>query len=323
MATRSKPNWKLLDRLLPIFEKEGWSHAQIADDWGMSLATLEGHLTQEIGMPVPSKHDYPALFEEYDQRLASGEPPKEIRATFESRGVNWGTYQNRRSQWNKAHQSTPKERQDIPEAHQSTPEEPDLSMVHSGTPEHLSTPESTEISPDEQYTEEHLSTLQNADPTEVHHGTLEGHQEVMEDISQSVPDAPHIATEETYQSTPEHLSTPEVHQKLSVSDSSTVHPGVLARQEHDISTLMVHPGTPTSEDWEVWTTIKARWGEVEKMLADRQALLSTPSTPGNTQKKTYVFDVRHIGLIEAYAQANRLELKNVIYAAFEEFFQRR
>jgi hypothetical protein len=34
MATRSKPNWKVLDALLPIFEKEGWSHAQIAEDWG-------------------------------------------------------------------------------------------------------------------------------------------------------------------------------------------------------------------------------------------------------------------------------------------------
>jgi hypothetical protein len=54
----------------------------------MSLATLEGHLTQEIGRPVPSKHDYPALFEEYDQRLANGESPKEIRRTFEYRGVN-------------------------------------------------------------------------------------------------------------------------------------------------------------------------------------------------------------------------------------------
>jgi hypothetical protein len=145
----------------------------------------------------------------------------------------------------------------------------------------------------------------------------------MEDIQQSVPETPHVITEEVPLSTPEHPSTPEVHQDMSLSHSSTVHPGVLARQEHDISTLMVHPGTPTSEDWEVWTTIKERWREVEKMLADRQALLSTPRTPWNTQKKTYVFDVRHIGLIEAYAQANRLELKDVIYAAFEEFFQRR
>jgi hypothetical protein len=82
MATRSKPNWKLLKALVPILEKEGWSHTQIAEDWGISLAILEGHLTQEIGMPTPSKHDYPSLFEEYDQRLAAGESPKAIRATF-------------------------------------------------------------------------------------------------------------------------------------------------------------------------------------------------------------------------------------------------
>jgi hypothetical protein len=86
---------------------------------------------------------------------------------------------------------------------------------------------------------------------------------------------------------------------------------------------MVYPGTPTEEDWELWTTIKARWLEVEKMLAEWQALLSTPSTPGHTQKKTYVFDVRHIGLIDAHAQEHRLELKDVIYLMCEEFFQRR
>jgi hypothetical protein len=87
---------------------------------------------------------------------------------------------------------------------------------------------------------------------------------------------------------------------------------------------MVHPGTPTEEDWELWTTIKARWLEVEKMLADRQALLSTPpGTPGHTQKKTYVFDVRHVALIDRYAQEHRLDLKDVVYAMCEEFFQRR
>jgi hypothetical protein len=149
MATRTKPNWKVLDLLLPMLEKEGWSHAQITDDWGISLATLEGHLTQEGSMSAPLKHNYPALFEEYDQRLASGESPKEIRATFESRGVNWGTYQNRRRQAKKAQQSTP---------------------------------ERTEIPPDEQHTPEHP-------------GTLEAHQEVMEDVAQSVPDAPHIGTD--------------------------------------------------------------------------------------------------------------------------------
>jgi len=307
MATRSKPNWKVLDPLLRILEKEGWTLAMIASDWGMSLTTLEGHLTQEMGMPATSKHNYPALFEEYDQRLASGESSKEIRATFESRGVNWGTFQNRRTQWNKGHRSTPEEHQDTPEVHPSTPYEAEVLTVHPGTPE------PTGISSEEQYTQAHLEPP-------AHQGTLEGHQEVMEEVHQSVPDAPHIGTE---QSIPVHPSTPEVHPELSPDDSSMAHPGVPARQDHFISTPMVHPGTPTEEDWELWTTIKARWLEVEKMLADRQALLSTPGTPGHTQKKTYVFDVRHVGLIEAYAQANRIELKDVIYMMCEEFFQRR
>jgi hypothetical protein len=72
---------------------------------------------------------------------------------------------------------------------------------------------------------------------------------VMEDISQSVPDAPHIGTEKTYQSTPEHPSTPEVHQELSPSHSSIVHSGVPARQEWPADVPTVHPGTPTTEDW--------------------------------------------------------------------------
>jgi hypothetical protein len=89
MATRPKPNWKVLDPLMPVLEKEGWTLPMIATDWGISLTILEGHLTQETRMPATSKHDYPTLFEEYDRRLASGESPKAIRATFESRGVNF------------------------------------------------------------------------------------------------------------------------------------------------------------------------------------------------------------------------------------------
>ena len=154
--------------------------------------------------------------------------------------------------------------------------------------------------------------------TPVHQGTLEEHQEVIEEVHQSVPDAPHLSADEVP------LSTPIVHPEVSPDDSSTVHSGVPARQEPLISTPMVHPGTPSEEDWELWITIKARWLEVEKILADRQAMLSTPlGTPGNTQKKTYVFDVRHIALIDRYAQAHRLELKDVIYAMCEEYFQRR
>jgi hypothetical protein len=196
----------------------------------------------------------------------------------------------------------------------------------------------------------HLSTPEKTYSTEVHQGTpehqgtLERYQEVIEDVQQSVPETPHIRTLE-HQSVPQqpdsseavhpstpgdtdsseaHRSTPKVHQHMSVDDSSMAHSGVPARQAHLVSTPMVHPGTPTSEDWELWTTIKARWQEIEKMLADRQAMLSTPrGTPGNTQKKTYVFDVQHIALIEQYAEHNRLDLKDVIYAMCEEFFQRR
>jgi hypothetical protein len=151
-----------------------------------------------------------------------------------------------------------------------------------------------------------------------HQGTLEEYQEVIEEVHQSVPDAPHLSADEVP------LSTPIVHQEVSPDDSSTVHSGVPARPEPLMSTPMVHPGTPTAEDWDLWSTIKARWLEVEKMLADRQALLSTPlGTPGHIQKKTYVFDVRHIGLIDRYAQDHRLDLKEVIYSMCQEFFERR
>jgi hypothetical protein len=43
--------------------------------------------------------------------------------------------------------------------------------------------------------------------------------------------------------------------------------------------------------------------------------------PGHTQVRTYLFDVRHIALIERYAQEHQLEPKDVIYAMCEEFFQ--
>ena len=60
------------------------------------------------------------------------------------------------------------------------------------------------------------------------------------------------------------------------------------------------------------------------MLADRKAMPSTPlGTPGHTQKKTYVFDVQHIALIDRYARENRLEPKDVMYTMCQEFFERR
>jgi hypothetical protein len=313
MATRSKPNWKVLDKLLLIFEKEGWTLPMIASDWGISLATLEAHLHREgESMSAPLRE---IDWQRFDELKAQGLPILRISKEME---IPEATLRQRAQRRDKARQGTPEVHQDTPEAHQSTPDELELSEVHSGTPA------PTEILSDEQYTQEYLNTPPDADHTEVHPGTLEGHQEVMEDISQTVPDVPHISTEEVHQSTPEHLSTPEVHQELSPSHSSMEHFGVPARQDHLVSTPIVHPGTPTADDWELWNTIKARWLEVEKMLADRQISLSTPmGTPGNTRKKTYVFDMRHVALIDRYAQDHRLDLKDVIYLMCEEFFQRR
>jgi hypothetical protein len=151
-----------------------------------------------------------------------------------------------------------------------------------------------------------------------HPGTLEGYPEVIEDIRQSVPEVAPFVTDEG------HPSTPEVHSEVSVEDSSPAHSGVPARQELGESPLMVHPGTSAAEDRELWAVINARWQDVEKLLADRQALVGTlTSTPGHTQKKTYIFDVRHIALIDRYAQEHRLDLKEVMFQALEEFFQRR
>jgi lambda repressor-like predicted transcriptional regulator len=314
MATRTKSNWKVLDRLLPIFEKEGWSHAQVASDWGISLATLEGHLDQQEGLMAPPRRYID--WQRFDELKAQGLPLLRISAEM---GIPEATLRQSAQRRDKTHQSTPEAHHNTPKAHPRIPEEPELSEVHPGTPE------PAHVSPDEQYTQTHPDTLSDADPTEVHHGTLEGHQEVMEDISQSVPDAPHIGTEEPYQSTPEHPSTPEVHQELSPSHSSVVHSGVPARQEWPAEVPAVHPGTPTAEDWELWNIIKARWLEVEKMLAERhirQALLSTPTgTPRHTVKKTYVVDTFYVELIDRYAKEHSLDLKDVLNFAFHRFFE--
>jgi hypothetical protein len=300
---RTKPNWKVLDRLLPVLEQEGWSHVQITEDWGISLATLEGHLHRQEGPMAPPRRDID--WQRFDELKAQGLPLLRISAQM---GIPEATLRQSAQRRERVHPSTPEAHQETPKAHPSTPQEPELWMGHPGTPEH------TEISPDEHDTQEHQ-------------GTLEGHKEVMEDISQSVPDVPHIIAEETYQSIPEHPSTPEVHPEMSLPHSSAEHSGVPARQSHLMSTPMVHPGTPTEEDWELWAVMKTRWTEVEKMLADwqtRQALLSTPSgTPRHTMKKTYVVDSLYVELIDHYAKEHGLDLKDVLNLALQEFFERR
>src|SRR5688572_7659116 len=88
-------------------------------------------------MPMSArlKHDYEALVDEYDQRVAGGESPQEIRASFHSRGIVWGTFQNQRRAINRVRHGTPEEHQDTPEVHPSTPYEVEVLTVHSGTPE--------------------------------------------------------------------------------------------------------------------------------------------------------------------------------------------
>jgi hypothetical protein len=70
MAGKSKLNWKVLDPLVLVLEKEGWSLAMIAEDWGIALATLEAHLTQEV--PIVKKTD--VNWERFDELKAQGLP---------------------------------------------------------------------------------------------------------------------------------------------------------------------------------------------------------------------------------------------------------
>jgi hypothetical protein len=199
---------------------------------------------------------------------------------------------------------------------------PTAPRVHPGTSEHHGVPQ------------EHLDFQESGHRSTPEHtdiperpGTLEGHQEVMEDVSQSVPDAPHIGTEGADQGLPKHLSTPIVHPEVSPDDSTMAHAGVPARQDDLPSTPLVHPSPPSAEDWRLWEVMKTRWEDVEKMLADwqtRHTLLRTPSgTPRHTMKKTYVVDRLYIELIDRYAQEQGVELKDVVNLAFHEFFERR
>lgn len=179
--------------------------------------------------------------------------------------------------------------------------------------DHLRSPESVHLG-----TPETPEVIEVPQETPGHPGTLEGYPEAIKEIQQSVPEVAHLVIDGV------HPSTPEVHPEVSVEDSSMAHSGVPARHDRLISTPAAHPGTPTADDWELWAAIKARWSEVEKLLVDRQALIGTlTGTPGDTRKKTYVFDMRHIALIDQYAQDHRLGLKDVIYAMCHEFFQRR
>jgi hypothetical protein len=124
-----------------------------------------------------------------------------------------------------------------------------------------------------------------------------------------------------------HPSTPAVRQRHTrahlgtpVTHPTRVHHGTPAEQP-----TPAHPGTPMPD--ELAGRLLSLLPDLEAMVArerDRQRLLSTPiGTPRHTIKKTYVVDTLYVDLIERYAQAEGVELKDVVNLAFHEFCERR
>jgi hypothetical protein len=128
---------------------------------------------------------------------------------------------------------------------------------------------------------------------------------------------------------PEHPGTPATRQRYTGAHPSTpepseleptgVHPSTPAPQS-----TAVHLGVPLPDD--LATRLLSLLPDLETIVArerDRQRLLSTPiGTPQHTTKKTYVVDTLYVDLIERYAQAEGVELKDVVNLAFQEFFER-
>jgi hypothetical protein len=130
--------------------------------------------------------------------------------------------------------------------------------------------------------------------------------------------------------TADHSSIPAIrprntraHPSTPIADHTEAHSGTptLLAQQH----TPVHLSTPLSND--VAMRLLSLLPDLEVMVArerDRQRLLSTPSgTPRHTIKKTYVIDTLYVDLIDRYAQAEGVELKDVVNLAFHEFFERR
>jgi lambda repressor-like predicted transcriptional regulator len=110
--------------LVPIFEKEGWSHAQVASDWGISLATLEGHLDQQEGLMAPPRRYID--WQRFDELKAQGLPLLRISAEM---GIPEATLRQSAQRRDKTHQSTPEAHHNTPKAHPRTPEEPELNGI--------------------------------------------------------------------------------------------------------------------------------------------------------------------------------------------------
>jgi hypothetical protein len=96
--------------------------------------------------------------------------------------------------------------------------------------------------------------------------------------------------------------------------------------DHLRSRASVHLGIPeTTEVIEVSQDIPGHPGTLEgyqEVIEDLQE--SVPEVAHLvTETNTYVFDMRHVALMDRYAQEHHLDLKEVMFLALEEFFQRR
>ena len=113
-----------------------------------------------------------------------------------------------------------------------------------------------------------------------------------------------------------HPSTPN----LPAKRSTTIYPSTPVEQS-----TQAHSGVPMPNDAAM--RLLSLLSDLEVIVArerDRQRLLGTPiGTPRHTVEKTYVVDTLYVDLIDRYAQAEGVELKDVVNLAFHEFFERR
>ena len=137
---------------------------------------------------------------------------------------------------------------------------------------------------------------------------------------------------------PVHFSTPATRQRYTQALPGTPSkPTRVRRGVPPIQPTTVHPSTPAPRSTAAHPSIPMPNDVAMRLLSllpdlavivarerDRQRLLSTPiGTPRHTVKKTYVVDTRYVDIIERYAQAEGVELKDVVNLAFHEFFERR
>jgi hypothetical protein len=96
---------------------------------------------------------------------------------------------------------------------------------------------------------------------------------------------------------------------------------------HLRSRASVHLGIPeTTEVIEVSQDIPGHPGTLEgyqEVIEDLQQSVPEVAHLVADEGHPYILDVRHIALIDQYAQEHHLDVKEVLFLALEEFFQRR